>query len=98
MIERIEKKILEIREQPEAVRMRYLLLCLGVTMFFVVIIWAFSLKESVNDISKESFNVPLPTLPVEEGKSLQSLMESNEALKTKPEGAGLEEILQPEGQ
>ncbi len=98
MIERIEKKILEIREQPEAVRMRYLFLCLGVTMFFVVIIWVFSLKESVNNISQQELNISLPAMPVEKGKSLESLMENNESLKTKPEGKGLEEILQPEAQ
>jgi predicted PurR-regulated permease PerM len=87
MIERIEKKILEIRKEPEAVRMRYLLLCLGVTMFFVVIIWVFSLKESVNNISQQELNITIPKLPNEEGKSLESLLKNNEALQTKPEGA-----------
>mgnify|MGYP003556618681 FL=1 len=98
MIERIEKKILEIREQPEAVRMRFLFLCLGIIFFFVVIICIFSLKESVNNLSQQELNISLPAMPVEKGKSLESLMENNESLKTKPEGKGVEEILQPEGQ
>lgn len=98
MIERIEQKILEIREQPEAVRMRYLFLCLGVTMFFVVIIWLFSLKESVNTISRQELNISLPAMPLEKGQSLESLVENNESLKTKPEGKGVEAILQPEAQ
>jgi hypothetical protein len=96
MFERIEKKILDIREQPEAVRMRYLLLCLGVTMFFVVLIWVFSLKESVSNISKENLNVSLPTLPAESSKSLESLVNNNESLKTKPEGTTPQTMFEPE--
>lgn len=94
MFERIEKKILNIRQQPEAVRMRYLLLCLGVTMFFVVIIWIFSLKESISSISREGLNVPLPTLPTDNAKSLESLVKNNEALQAKPEGLTPQEIFE----
>ncbi len=74
MIEHIEKKILTIREQPESVRMRYLLLCLTVTMFFIVSIWIFSLKESARDISRTNIKSSLPELKVEDKiHSLESL-------------------------
>lgn len=96
MIERIEKKIVEIRKQPEAVRMRYLLLCLGVTMFFVVIIWIFSLKESVNNVSNQELNITIPKLPVEDSKSLETLMKNNEALQTRPEGTMPQTIFEQE--
>jgi hypothetical protein len=86
MLDRIEKKILDIRNQPEPVRMRYLLMSLLVTMFFVVIIWIFSLKESVRDISNTNINVSLPALPLEKGQSLESLVEQNKALGGSPKG------------
>jgi hypothetical protein len=53
-------------------------------MFFVIIIWIFSLKESVRDISNTNVNVSLPTLPLEKGQSLESLVEQNKPLGGSP--------------
>jgi hypothetical protein len=77
MLRAIEKKILYIREQPENVRMRYLFMCLGASMFFILVIWLFSLKEAATEITKTK--IPLPPLEEvkEEGKSLQSLVKKD---------------------
>jgi hypothetical protein len=77
MLKVIEKKILFIREQPENVRMRYLFLCLGVSMFFILVIWLFSLKETATEITKTK--IPLPQLEEvgDEAKSLQSLIKKD---------------------
>lgn len=96
MLEWIEKKILEIRQEPEPVRMRYLLLCLGVTMAFVILIWIFSLQESVHNISRTQ--VTLPTLPDTE-TSLESLRENQKALGVpSKEGVETTNLFQKEDQ
>jgi hypothetical protein len=51
----IWKKIEEVRRQPEAVRMRYALVCLAVSMLFVIGIWMLSVNESFHSVSG---NVP----------------------------------------
>lgn len=92
MFERIEQKILDIRQQPESVRMRYLLICLVSTMFFVILIWIFSLKETARDISRTQ-NIPLPAFS-ETAKSLESLKESNASLGTPQNETDLRALLE----
>ena len=46
MFDEIEQKVEEIREQPEHVRMRYVWLAVGVTMFLVIFIWLISLRTT----------------------------------------------------
>jgi uncharacterized protein YpmS len=38
-------KIDQIRQKPEHIRMRYVLLCVGISMFFVIIFWIFSMQN-----------------------------------------------------
>lgn len=43
----INKKIEELRKAPEHVRLRYVWIAVAITMFFVVIIWLFSIGEKL---------------------------------------------------
>jgi hypothetical protein len=60
----IWEKIEEVRRQPEPVRMRYALICLAISMLFVIGIWMLSVNESFHSVSRD---VPQA---VEKGKGL----------------------------
>ena len=53
MLERVWKKVEHVRAQPEHVRLRYVLVCLAVSMVFILGIWFLSLKESVMNASRD---------------------------------------------
>lgn len=82
MLTRLEKKIEFIRQQPEPVRMRYLFLCLSIAMFFIVVIWLFSLKESVTEITKTKIVLPETNMQ-NDAKSLQGLLNRDLPLQIK---------------
>jgi hypothetical protein len=42
----IQNKIEEIRKKPEHIRLRYVWAMVAISMFFIIIIWFFSLKAS----------------------------------------------------
>jgi hypothetical protein len=60
----IWEKIEEARRQPEPVRMRYALICIAVSMLFVIGIWMLSVRESFHSVSRD---VPQA---IEKGKRL----------------------------
>jgi hypothetical protein len=47
----ISNKIEEIRKKPEHIRMRYVWLAVAVSMFFILVIWVFSLEEGFGKIN-----------------------------------------------
>jgi hypothetical protein len=49
----LNKKIEEIRNKPENIRLRYVWGSVGFCMLFVVIFWAFSIRENLKSINKE---------------------------------------------
>lgn len=53
-----EKKIENIRSQPEHVRIRYVIGAVFVSMIFILIIWFAALKQSFYTIREESQTVP----------------------------------------
>ena len=53
MFDKIEKKVDNIREQPEHIRMRYVWLAVGVTMFLIIFIWLISLRTSFLQIHND---------------------------------------------
>lgn len=83
MRERIERKIEEIRQKPEHVRVWYAWVGVFVVMFFVLVIWIFTLKENLSR-----------STPGEEVKKLQERIPSG-----KPSGdmKSLDEIFGTEG-
>ncbi|OGI14870.1 MAG: hypothetical protein A3E38_02275 [Candidatus Moranbacteria bacterium RIFCSPHIGHO2_12_FULL_54_9] len=53
MAKSLWEKIEWVREQPESIRMRYVLGCLLVSMAFILGIWLLSLKESFRSIGQD---------------------------------------------
>ena len=99
MLTRLEKKIQFIREQPESVRRRYLFICLFASMVFILVIWLFSLKESVSEITKTK--IVLPENKSTESQSLESLLNKDLPLRIQnqnKEGDPLEEVLKKESE
>lgn len=78
MRERIGRKIEEIRQKPEHVRVWYAWVGVLVAMFFVVLIWIFTLQENLSrsapgeDVRKIQEKLPIGK-PQEEVKSLDEL-------------------------
>ncbi|MBP9728451.1 MAG: hypothetical protein KBD27_03685 [Candidatus Moranbacteria bacterium] len=58
----LQKKIEEIRREPESVRLRYAVICASVSMVFIVGIWLLSVEDSVTAVAKD-----VPTV-LEKGK------------------------------
>lgn len=102
----IIKKIEEIRQQPEHIRMRWVWGCVAVAMFFVVALWIFSVAAMFSRI--EDNPEPSDTMPdfaqqlkdlKENAPSLEDLDqplggESSEGIRmpeNKDAGAGLDE-------
>lgn len=93
MFDKIEKKVDNIREQPEHIRMRYVWLAVGVTMFLVIFIWLVSLRtsflqintntksqEDIDNIKKRINELdPNNLTPIKEPISIDELLENNAA-------------------
>lgn len=70
MFDKIEKKVHEIRKQPEHIRIRYVWGLVGAAMLIVIFIWIISMKisflninnnpqtqESINDLQKRMSDI-----------------------------------------
>lgn len=79
----ISDKIEEIRKKPEHVRMRYVWVGVAIAMFFIIIIWLFSLGET--------FKNSVPRL--KEEKSIQNQLE-----KAKENMPSLQELMKNSAQ
>ncbi len=91
MFDKIEKKVENIREQPEHIRMRYVWLAVGIVMFLIIFIWLVSLRTSFLQIHtdtksqqeidaiKKRINElnPNNTTPAEKPVSIDELLENN---------------------
>jgi hypothetical protein len=49
----IQEKLEDIKRQPEHIRMRYVLGCVFVSMIFVLIVWAVSLKKNFESLQRD---------------------------------------------
>ena len=84
MRERIERKIEEIRQKPEHVRVWYAWVGVFIAMFFVVLIWIFTLQENlsrstpVEEVKKIQERLPAG-VPARETKSLDEIFGTQEA-------------------
>lgn len=82
----IHKKLEEIRRQPEHIRLRYVYGALAVSMFFILIIWLFSVKNMFQTTPLDSPEKPFSTLKDSfeesfqetEMPSLEKLLQENE--------------------
>ena len=76
------EKVEWVREQPEHVRRRYVLGCLAVSMIFIFGIWILSIKESFQNMSKETPAMNLKDkLPNNQTSSLNDLLEKATPLR-----------------
>jgi len=64
----INRKIEEIRQKPEHIRLRYIWGLVAISMLFVITIWVLSVKESAKSLNS-SANNNLPDI----GQSLQEI-------------------------
>jgi hypothetical protein len=58
----ITKKIEEIREQPEHIRLRWVWGCVAFSMFVILAVWIFSVTAMFKKNSDESAPISLPNL------------------------------------
>lgn len=70
------EKIEKIRREPEHIRKRYVIICLSLTMVFIVGIWFLSLRESFHNVARD---LPEAT---EEGQSFFPTGEGTPSLNT----------------
>lgn len=78
------EKIESIREQPEHIRMRYVVGCIVVSMLFILGIWLLSVGESFRNISREVPGATLKgkdLLPKDQVHSLNDLLEQATPLR-----------------
>ena len=52
-----QKKIEEIRKKPEYQRVRYVWLAVAVIMFFLIILWIFSVKNLFNEKNQSGLDI-----------------------------------------
>ncbi len=78
------EKIESIREQPEHIRMRYVVGCLIVSMLFILGIWLLSVGEGFRNISKEASDATMQggeLMPKDQVPSLNDLLEQAKPLR-----------------
>jgi len=49
----LSRKIEEIRNKPEHIRLRYVWGAVGICMTFVLVLWAFSVRETIKTMSNQ---------------------------------------------
>ena len=77
----INRKLDEIRQQPEHIRIRYVWFMVIVSMFLVILIWIFSFKTAVKSTSSDKAILPDFKNSLESQKqempSIQDFMDKN---------------------
>ncbi len=77
----INRKIEEIRKKPEHVRMRYVWGGVAIAMFFIIIVWLFSLGETFKNSSPQPEDEEFIQNQLKKAKenmpSLQELMKNS---------------------
>jgi Tfp pilus assembly protein PilN len=87
----INRKLEEIRQQPEHIRMRYVWGAVAVSMFLIILIWIFSFKSTFNSASSDKVTLPDLKSAYESSKqelpSIQSFIDKNTTATGNTEGA-----------
>ncbi|MEI8103762.1 MAG: hypothetical protein WCG84_02575 [Candidatus Moraniibacteriota bacterium] len=98
------KKIEHIRQQPEAVRLRYVWLCVSVSMFFVFAIWILSVQTNFPKMPSITETLPNNTSqenPSTTAPSLQEMLQKSTSATgttTTPEAANTPNTTDASGQ
>jgi hypothetical protein len=84
----INRKIEEIRQKPEHIRLRYIWGLVSISMLFVIIIWVLSIKESAKNLrSDNNVNLPDFSQSLEEIGSIKDSAPSIDALMKNTQNA-----------
>ena len=87
----INRKLDEIRQQPEHIRIRYVWIMVTISMFLVILIWIFSFKSAINSTSSDKAILPDLKSAYESQKqelpSIQNFIDKNSATSGSNEGA-----------
>ncbi len=84
----IAEKLEHIRKQPEHIRVRYVFLCVGVSMVFVLVLWLVSLGQNLKNIRDNASVQSVIQSPPLEGavRELQKQRDTlNEGMQKEPE-------------
>lgn len=89
----INRKIEEIRQKPEHIRLRYIWGLVAISMLFIVTIWVFSMKESAKKLhSEDTSNLPNISQDLEEIGSIKDSTPSiNDIMKNAQNSANTEQ-------
>ena len=80
MLEKFSEKIETIRQQPEYVRVKYVWICVVISMFVVLILWFFSIASMFAEEKNNSSQTTTEIIPgIDE--QLQTLQEQAPSLK-----------------
>ncbi|XLQ20563.1 MAG: hypothetical protein ACKUBY_02145 [Candidatus Moraniibacteriota bacterium] len=92
MFDKIEKKVEEVRQQPEEIRIRYVWGSVAITMFFVIFIWLLSMKinflqvsntnestEAVEDLQRRIDTLNNGGISPDQAISIDELLQQNSA-------------------
>jgi hypothetical protein len=89
----INRKLDEIRKQPEHIRIRYVWLMVAVSMFLIILIWIFSFKSTSKTTPSNKATMPdlgsIYESSEQELPSIQDFMDRNSAIN-QGEGSMLE--------
>lgn len=89
----------DVREQPEAVRRRYVYGCVAATMIFVLGIWLLSVSESFRSVAIEAPELKeqaAQVLPKPDTPSLSGLLEQGKTLRVEDTGAQAKDFFETE--
>ena len=70
----IQKKLEEIRQKPEHIKLRYTYFSVAISMFFIIILWFFSIKSRQDDSLD-------PVLDSDQGNIINQLGEQKQSLQ-----------------
>lgn len=77
----LQNKIEEIRRKPEHIRLRYVWALVAISMFFVIIIWFFSLKASQTQTASPLNSVDTSAITEQFNTGKQSLENASEGFQ-----------------
>jgi len=77
----LQNKIEEIRKKPEHIRLRYVWALVAVSMFFIIIIWFFSLKNSQTQTASPLNSVDTSAITEQFNTGKQSLESASEGFQ-----------------
>lgn len=78
----LENKLNEIRKKPEHIRLRYVWAMVAISMFFVIIIWFFSLKASRTETAPAMNSIDTSKITDQFNEGKQLLEKAGEGFKS----------------